>query len=185
MKESALFFVGGKRALLGGLITGAIVLAGQFLVGLAYSESQALTFLNSLLPASRFLASSIVTASATILALMLTIISISSGSSKQLEARFFRQVRNIARLDTVALAGSILLLLIFNFPLEERQALPGPWFDILYYVLLVTVAGITGLFIGTILMLYEAVQDLIIAYHPTRDSDVVVEDGEESTQQTT
>ena len=168
-------FAGGKLAFIGAVITAAIAIGAQLMVGLVYVDSQAQAFLNTLIPASRSLASSIVTASATILALMLTIIGIISGQSSRLAPRFYQQVRNIARFDTIALAGSILLLLLFNFPIEEQQALPGAWFEVLYYTLLVLVAGITGLFVGTILMLYEAVIDLLIVHHPKRESSLVIE----------
>ena len=168
-------FAGGKFALIGGVVTAAIAIGAQLMVGLVYADAQAQAFLNTLIPATRSLASSIVTASATILALMLTIIGITSGDSKRLEPRFYQQVRNIARFDTIALAGSLLLLLLFNFPIEEQQALPATWLDVLYYALLVLVAGITGLFVGTILMLYEAVVDLIIVHNPERESSLVIE----------
>ncbi len=166
-------FVGSKRALVGGLLTGVIAVGAQFVIGLVYSDTQALQLLDTLIEAARSLTMGIVTASATILALMLTILSISSTADHQLQSSFYKRVRNIARFNTVALVASTLMLLLFNFPIEEGQSLPPDWFRIVYYVLVAALAGITGLFVGTVLMLFETVEGIINIYQPGRESTLV------------
>lgn len=166
-------FVGSKRALVGGLLTGTIAVGAQLVVGLVYSDTQALQLLDSLIEAARSLTMGIVTASATILALMLTILSISSTADHQLQSSFYRRVRNIARFNTIALVASTLMLLLFNFPIEEGQSLPPNWFRIVYYGLVAALAGITGLFVGTVLMLFETVEGIINIYQPGRESALV------------
>ena len=82
-------FVGSRRALYGGVIAAAVALAGQWLLGSIYSGYEARQFLESMSSSALYFGSAIVTASATILALMLTILSLTSQSDDDFDKIFF------------------------------------------------------------------------------------------------
>ena len=130
-------------------------------MGQIYSGTEARQFLEAVVPSSRAVGTSVVTASATILALMLTMISLSRQATSQLEATFFKRIERIGLLSTTAMVSGILLLLILSIPLQESKNLPNSWYTIVYYTLIVITAAVTGLLVAIVLMLYNAMQSLV------------------------
>lgn len=127
-----LLFYGSKKAMYGGLLAGAIALGGQWLVGQVYNGYEARQLLESVASSSLYLGSSIVTASATIIALMLTMLSMSKNSDNQFDSVFYKQIQIIATLSSVALSAGILLLLFLSVPLQESEQVPGSWYRTIY-----------------------------------------------------
>jgi hypothetical protein len=160
-QSERLLFIGAKRALIGGILAGGIVIAGQFLVGQIYSGTEARRLLEAVVPSSRAVGTSVVGASATILALMLTMLSLGRHATSRLEATFFKRIERIGLLSTIGMSAGILLLLLLNIPLQESQELPGSWYTIVYYALIASTAGVSGLLIAIVLMLYNAMQTLV------------------------
>lgn len=175
-------FLGSKRAIVGGLLAGAIALAGQWLVGQVYSGYKARELLEAVASSSRYLASSIVTASATIIALMLTMLSMTKQTDGEFDSVFFKQIQRIALFSTIALSAGILLLLFLSIPLQESDQVPSSWFRIIYYVLITFVAGLSGLAVGIVLMLLNAINSLIDVVRPSTDTDVKNAEKREETE---
>jgi|GEM_PF-2222635 hypothetical protein len=75
-----------------GFATALTIIAGSTLVSVA-SGSKALSLLESIFPTTRFLASSVMTASATILALMVTLLSFAGQGEKELNDVTLQRVR--------------------------------------------------------------------------------------------
>jgi hypothetical protein len=173
VNQTQTYITGTKKPLIGGLLMGGATLAGQYAIGVLYSDAAPIHLLRTFIPQARSLAVGIVTASATVLALLLTILSMVISKVDDLQTSFYLKVRRIALYNTIALVSSLLILLLFNFPIEEGQAIPNTWFVWIYYILVTLVASITGLFVGTMLMLYGAVEDIIRIFHPERDSTLV------------
>lgn len=170
-KESErLLFIGAKRALIGGLLAGGVVIGGQLLVGRIYSETEARKLIEALVPSARTLGSGVVGATSTILALMLTMLSLSRHATSELESVFFKRVKRIGLLSTIALVTGSLLLLLLSLPLQESKNVPGFWFSAIYYALIGLTAGITGLFVAIVLMLYNALGSLIKVLRPLAGS---------------
>lgn len=165
-------FEGAKRAWFGGLLAAIVALIGQWFVGQIYSGYKARELLEAVVGAALFLASSVVTAAATIIALMLTMLSLTKQSDDEFDPVFFKQIQQIAMLSTIALVGGILLLLFLSMPLQESDQVPTHWFTTVYYVLIVFVAGLSGLLVGIVLMLLNAVNSLIDVVRPTVDEEV-------------
>lgn len=171
-KSEHTLFIGSKKALYGGLLAGAIALGGQWLVGQVYNGYEARQLLESVASSSLYLGSSIVTASATIIALMLTMLSLTKQADSQFDSEFFKRIQQIARLSTIALSAGILLLLFLSMPLQESDQVPADWFKAIYYVLITFVAGLSGLAVGVVLMLLNAVNSLIDVVRPSMDEKV-------------
>ncbi len=160
-------FVGAKRAIIGGVLAAGVALAGQWFVGQVYSGTEARNLVDALVPAARSVGSSVVTASGTILALMLTMLSLTSQASTTFDRVFYQRIKRIGLLSTISLAAGILLLLFLSIPVQESQNVPGTWFSVVYYVLIALTAGLAGLLVTIVLMLFNAVTSLIHVLSPT------------------
>ena len=177
-------FVGSRTALVGGVIAGAIALGGQWMVGQVYTGWEARRLLQTVIPSALFFASSIVTGSATVLALMLTMLSLTRHSSGDFDALFFKRVERIGLLATVALIGGVLLLLFLSVPVQEADEVPSHWFRTIYYVLIAYIALLSGLTVGIVLMLFNAIKSLIDVVRPALDEEVEeVEEVEEEREE--
>lgn len=164
-------FIGAKRALVGGVLAAGVALGGQWFVGQIYSGAEALKLVDALVPAARSVGSSVVTASGTILALMLTMLSLTSQANSNFDRVFYHRVQRIGLLSTVALAAGILLLLFLSIPVQESDAVPSSWFGFVYYLLIVLTAGLAGLLVAIVLMLFNAMTSLIQVLSPTKPAE--------------
>jgi hypothetical protein len=161
-----------KRAVMGGVIAAIAVLMGTFLINVG-SGSDPRLLLEGMLPSVRSLCSAVMTASSTILALMLTMLSMSSSNKTQFKADYYERARQIAWVDTAVLITAILLLSLISIPLSDSQDVPQNWYLIWYYVVLVGTAVLSSSLISVVMMLYNAVKGLIRALHPREESQLV------------
>ena len=81
------------------------------------------------------------TASATMLALMLTMLSFTRSTDSEFGEDVYRRVYRVSVMATLSLVGAVTLLLILTIPVQEMEGVPPNFFEILYNVLfaLVTV----------------------------------------------
>ena len=107
------------------------------------------------------LCNTIVLASATILALLLTLLSVSYGSQNTLKKRHYQQVLSIAKFDVIVFISALILFQFFNIPIAESNNVPTSWFTVIYWATLGSTSIISGMMITVILMLYNAVTNLI------------------------
>jgi hypothetical protein len=149
-----------QRALYGGLIAAIITGAGVFLLG-NISGYEAKKLITSSLPGINMLCNTIVLASATILALLLTLLGISSGSKSKLKREHYTQVMAIAKLDTILFVIAIILFQIFNIPITESEELPTTWYSNIYWATLFLSSLLSGGMVSVILMLYNTVINMI------------------------
>lgn len=149
-----------RKALLGGAFAVLVAVVGSTVVGNLYGAEGRL-LLEAMLPTTRFLCSAMMTATATILALMLTILSLSSSSSNQIHSSHYKRVQQIALLDMVAFVGATLLLLVLNIPLEESDSISTRWYSVTYYVVLTYSSVLGGMLISIVMMLHAAIRDMI------------------------
>jgi len=149
-----------QRALYGGLIAAIITGTGVFLLG-NISGYEAKKLITSSLPGINMLCNTIVLASATILALLLTLLGISSGSKSKLKKGHYTQVMAIAKLDTILFVIAIILFQIFNIPITESEELPTTWYSNIYWATLFLSSLLSGGMVSVILMLYNTVINMI------------------------
>lgn len=147
----------------------ALGLAAHFAIGTVYSAGKALELMASLTDSGLYLGSASATASATIIALMLTL----TGMIRRMEADFDREVwvsvDRVSQLSIVSLVASLTLLLALVFPIGEFDNLPPGWFMTLYRVLFGLTVLVTALLAATAVMLYTTLRAVLTAITPHRD----------------
>lgn len=161
-----------RWAAVGGVAAGIVGFVGMVIVGTA-SAFEARRLLDAVLPTVRFAASAYIAGGATILALMLTLITFSISHDMEFHESHYRRIRDIARLTTAVIVASVMLLMFLSFPLGEADANRG-WYQWVYYAVLLAGAGTGGLFISVILMLFYAVRGLIGVGQDPEQSSLVV-----------
>lgn len=148
------------QAVIGGVLAAAVAFGGGHAVG-RISGFEAVRLLEASLPTARFLASGMMTAGATILALMLTLLSLSYATDFRMHPQHYERVKMIARVDTSGFILSTVFLLLLIIPLEETKNISPAWYDTIYYAVLGAAAALGGLLITVVLMLYHTVRDVI------------------------
>lgn len=148
------------QAAIAAVLASVVTFGGGYAVG-SITGFEALRLLEASLPTIRFLASGTMTATATILALMLTLLSLSYGTDFRMRDVHYRRVKVIARVDTIGFVISTVFLLLLIIPLEETEQVSPDLYATIYYGVLATSAGIGGVLIAIVLMLYQTVCDVI------------------------
>ncbi len=149
------------KALLGGLLATLVSIAGTYVVGQA-SGSEWLRLVEAMLPSARFLCVAVMTASATILALMLTALGVSRQAPSPLRTSHYKRVEQIALLDTATFVLSTLLLLALTIPIgQQTTPLSSEWYMTAYYAILILSSLLGGMLVSVVLMLYGTIRDLI------------------------
>lgn len=142
------------------------------------SSFQARRLLDAALPTIRFLASTLVAGSTTILALMLALIGIAASHDARFKPAFFKRIRQITNLCILLSAGAALLLLFLTVPIDEADGIQRRY-EIVYYLVLAGAAVSTGLLVSVMLMLRYAVRGVVDVLTPGASSPFVLEDDEE------
>lgn len=167
-----------RKAVFGGVLGMLVSFFGAWAVGRVHG-AEGIVLLEAMLPTTRFLCSAVMTASATILALMLTLLGLSTEASKSIQPGHYKRVWQIALIDTIGFVAATLLLLLLNVPVEESESIASPWFARFYYAILVFSSLLGGLLIAVVLMLYDAVRDMIQAVGLEREDHPILETEEE------
>ena len=156
-----------RSALIGGLLSALIIFLGTYLLG-NISDAEALDNLQEIRPTLRFTASGTLTATATILALMLTLLSFSENADRKLRGYHYDRIWWIARFSAGIFVAALLLLMVLNVPINNAEETFSGQYDMVYYVMLGYAALIGGFMITIILLLYQAARDIIVIAHPDR-----------------
>ena len=135
-----------------------IGLGARQAIGTVYGAAEARDLLEALSRAGLYLGSAIATASATTLALMLTLIGMIRRIDTDFDRQTYKQVTRIATLSTLTLMLSFLVLLAFTLPMGEFENLPKGWYNYLY----------TALFSLTVLMVALAAASVTIVFMTIR-----------------
>ncbi|WP_178986863.1 hypothetical protein [Winogradskyella helgolandensis] len=154
------FLEENKNAIYGGLIATLFTGIGIFLLG-NVSGYEAKHLLKESLNGLNMLCNTIVLASATILALLLTLLSVSFGSKMSLKELHYKQVLSIAKFDVILFISALILFQFFNIPIVESDNVPTNWYSVIYWITLGSTSVISGMMITVILMLYNAITNLI------------------------
>lgn len=148
------------RAILGGLISMIVMALGTYMLG-ELSGYEAKELIKGSLSGLNTLCNTIALAAATILALLLTLLALSSDSKSKLKADHYKHVLQIAKLDTVVFIAAVISFLLFNLPITESEEVPGNWFSIIYYISLGISSVLSAALIVVVLMLYNTVVNII------------------------
>jgi hypothetical protein len=149
-----------KRALAGGSLAAAVTLLGMWLSGMA-SGSAVDVLLRDFLPSAQDFSETITLASATILALMLTLLGMSSSSDSHLKEAHYVRIRQIAFGDALVFVFAVTLALLLNVPLTESSKLSPTLESVTYYGSLGLSALLGGALVSIVLMIYNAISDMV------------------------
>ncbi|TVZ23768.1 hypothetical protein JM84_2722 [Dokdonia sp. Hel_I_63] len=169
------FIKTNKMSLLGGAITFCFLAVAIFILG-DISGYEAKKLIESSLSGINMLCNTIILASATILALLLTLLGISTSSQSKLKAAHYKQVLSIAKFDTVVFISSMILFQLFNIPITESQNLPTHWFKYVYWITLICSSFMSGMMVTVILLLYTTVTNIITIVGLGKDHYLISED---------
>ena len=167
-----------KKALGGGIVAAIVMGAGTFIIG-AVSGYKAEELLGTSLSAINVLCNTVILASSTILALMLTLLSLSRAANSKLNKEHYHRVLTLAKADTILIIAAIFTFLMLNLPIIESEGVPRSWYNIIYYISLCMNAILGGGFIAVVTMLYSTIANviLIVGYrmedHPLVDHEDV------------
>ena len=170
-----------KYSLIGGGLTTATIFAGTYLLG-SISDAEAIANLREIRPTLRFTASGTMTATATIVALMLTLLSFSNQTEDRMKGWHYERIRWIARFSASTFIAALVLLMILNVPLGNAEESFNNLYDWVYYFLMGYAAILGGTMVTVILLLYEATKDIIIVMHPDTEADFLFVDTEADTE---
>jgi len=149
-----------KRAMYGGILALVFIFISTLLIGrLGGYEAKAL--IEKSLEGINTLCNTIVLASATILALLLTLLGLSSSSNSKLTEDHYKRVMQIAKIDTGVFIASLMSFLLFNLPVTESENVPTYWYDTIYYSTLGISALLSSALVVVVLMLYNTVVNII------------------------
>ncbi|PPK87581.1 hypothetical protein CLV84_0525 [Neolewinella xylanilytica] len=154
-----------KSALIGGVLSTLVIFFGTYLLG-GITDPEAIDNLQEIRPTLRFTASGSMTATSTILALMLTLLSFTQQTDRKLKAYHYNRIWWIARFAAIVFVAALVLLMMLNVPISNAEETFQGFYNVVYYTLLVYTALIGGMMITIILLLYQAARDIILIAHP-------------------
>lgn len=163
-----------RPVLYGGGLSFLVFMAVAIGVG-RVGDREALSLLESTLPTLRFLCSSAIGASATVVALMVTVLGLSFRMDSKLRPEYFDRIGLIGALCVGVMAGAVTLLLVLCVPLGETEEFTT-WYSAIYYSVLTIASLLGGALVATTVALRTVVVSLVAAAHPDSDSGIVVSD---------
>lgn len=167
-----------RRALYGDIISAITMGLGAYFMG-NISGYEAKVLIKSSLPGINTLCNTIALASATILALLLTLLSVSSSTKSKLTKEHYTHILLIAKIDTAVFIFSIIFFQFLNIPITEADNVPSTWYTTIYYVSLALSSILSGGLISVVLMLFNAVSSMIkIVGLEVKDHPLMIQDDE-------
>ncbi|MFI8378316.1 hypothetical protein [Leeuwenhoekiella sp. NPDC079379] len=176
------FFKKNKLSIYGGFLTFIFLGIGVFFLG-DMSGYKAKELIEASLSGINMLCNTIVLGSATILALLLTLLGISTSSNSKLKKAHYKQVLNIAKIDTILFISALIMFQMFNIPITESDNMPTEWFKYLYWVTLFFSSLLSGMMVTVILLLYTTVTNIITIVGLGKDHYLISEDEIEEEEQ--
>ncbi len=149
-----------RYPLLGGGIITFLGLAAAVLIR-EINSYEAKQFMNSSQSNINMLCNTIILASATILALLFTVLGLSSGTEIKLKKAFYRRIKQVALFDTICFVMTMIVFLSLNFPIEKSGDVPTFYYKAIYYATAIAASIIGGMMVTVILLLYNTISDLI------------------------
>ncbi len=152
-KDSKYAFIGGLAVLVIGV--SAIYLFGEVKV---YHAKE---LIEAAKPHINTLCNTIILASATILALLFTVLGLTRSAGVKFKSAFYDRIRQIAVFDTCVFIITMIFFLLFNFPVPREESMPEVWFKSIYYATAISSTVVGSMMVMVILLLSQTIIDLI------------------------
>lgn len=160
-----------------------VILIGSLFLG-SVSGYEAKVLIANSVNGLNTLCNTIVLASATILALLLTSLGITNQTNTILNKDHYKLILDIARLDTVVFVASMIFFLLFNLPITKSENVSPDHFIIFYYGALLISSLLSSALIYIVILLYQSIVSMIkiiglgITDHPFAKTDDEIVDKE-------
>ena len=147
------------------IFTGAIL----FVTGGINGAAEARDIAKTVQSASLYYGSAIMTASATILALMITLLSITYTSDEDFDVETFENLKVIAFLCVFSFIAAVALLFVISFPISELEMLKDSWAIYYFYGITLWNGLLAGQMISVVLILKNIAFSTIDRFKPNLD----------------
>lgn len=166
--DNSIFSRDKRHALTSSVVTTLLIASAVFLTG-QISDYEARVLIENAMPSVRFLTSAVMTVTATILALMLTLISFSHSVDSEITGTFYQRIKLASLVTTGTFIFATALLVLCSVPISQSDSVPASWYDIIYYTLITFAALLAGVLVSVAIMLYYTIRNLISLVDPTVD----------------
>lgn len=164
-------FSGWWQIVVGGVVA-AVLVGGTRIVFGAVSAYEARQLVQSLIDGALYLAAAIAGASGTTLALMVTVLGLTTRADDQdFGVDHFARVMWTSRLSAASLLGAIALLLMMSIPVVEAEQITEDLYRAVYWSLTVVLALVVGVFVSVVLLLYSTTTQVVHRFHPELEVD--------------
>lgn len=144
----------------------AVGVAGHVASGSIYSALEAREMMDALSRPALYLGSAVAASAATIVALMLTLLSLIRRADAEFDASMYKRIYRISQLGAWLLAGAVILLLLMTMPIGEFDEIPNGWFSTLYKVMYWMVVILSAMLVALVTLLFSTIRDLIANVTP-------------------
>lgn len=134
-------------------------------------EGEAREIIDTLQSSSLYYGAAIITSSATILALMITILSMAYSSDEDFEDETYTNLKAIALLCVISFIGGVALLFFISFPVKELDKINNDYIIYFFYAITIWNGLLAGHMISVILILKNIAMATIDRFNPNLDND--------------
>jgi hypothetical protein len=153
-------------SIFGGGMMAIFTLIGLLIGGQVSTHDSALQLIEVMSPPLQMLAFATITATITMLALLLTMLGVIKQAEINYAKTFYDLIERISLFDTILLIASASLLTVLAIPITEAETeISEQAATVLYYILLLVNAAISGLLVAAVLMLFDAIKSVIRTMH--------------------
>lgn len=150
----------------GAVVTILVVMLSRLAIGRYYSGVEARELLLHMGDAALYLGAAVATGSATIIALMLTLMGLMREARDEFQRAVHDRIRTIAWLSAISLLGSLLLLVFLTVPVVESNEIATGWYRTLWWAYSGGIAIVSGLFVSVVLTLLVTIIGSVDALRP-------------------
>jgi hypothetical protein len=162
-----------RRAIVIAAVAAVFGFIGTFAVG-SIGDVQGYRLLQGIKPTTSTLCFVAIAASSTVLALMMTALTIGKGWAHSFKPEHYNRIRQIALLATIAIIVALFLMLFLNVPIREAEAF-DQWYSSIYYAVIILASLIGGIMVSMTILLYNTIVILIMAVDPHIDTSDILE----------
>ena len=135
--------------------------------------------LRAALPTLRAFASTVLIVTSSALALMLTILGLTTDANQEVRGGHYERVRQIALAAVAVFVAAAFLFMVLVIPPSEMGAVATRWYDVIYYAVSGLTALIGGSMVGIVLMIYSAVEDIAATFGPGDETPILADGASE------
>ena len=167
-----------RMALIGGGVAAAVMGLVVVVVG-SVGGGEARGLLEAATPTVRSFCSSVMVTTASTLALMLTVLGLTSDTDRDIRGGHYQRVRQIATAAVIAFVGATLLLVVLVVPITDSSSISSGWYVGFYYGATLLSAALGGILVAAMILLHAAIRDLIKTFGPGDEAPLLADDGQE------